>query len=101
MADLVFVHASGLRDAKPAFDALSASVEATLRRLAAALAAEGACWGADTMGATFAASYTPAADQVRQAFPMLRDGIGDVATALRLVAENATGSDARASARLV
>ena len=57
MGESIYVDAETLRDAGLAFGDLASSVDAVRRRLVATLDAEGACWGTDTVGATFSSKY--------------------------------------------
>jgi len=100
MAEAQRVNAVGLRNAGPGFVSLSSSVAEALRRLASRLDAEGSCWGTDEMGVTFAQSYAPAAKQVKDAFPVLRDGITEVRAAVLVVADDVDAADKRALSRL-
>jgi len=100
MAESLRVNAVGLRNAGPGFVSLSSSVAEALRRLAVTLDAEGACWGTDEMGVTFDQSYSPAAQQVRDAFPVLHDGINEVRAAVLVVADDVDAADERALSRL-
>jgi hypothetical protein len=90
----------GLRDTQPHVRWLSAFAAETLARLSAALDAEGACWGNDRMGEAFGSSYAPAAQQVRDAGALLRDGISHVADALGTVVNNLDSAEDRAQSRL-
>lgn len=96
----VWLDPTGVRDAAGAVEVVAARVDAALRQLAAALDAEGACWGGDAMGAAFGDSYAPAARDVRAAFTALSDGVSGLANALRRAAGNAADSDQRAENRL-
>jgi hypothetical protein len=89
-----------LRAAAPAFDDLADQVGAILDGLDAALTAEGACWGTDEIGTTFAGSYLPAVEQVRAAFGAVRRACAETATGITIVADNADAADGRASRRL-
>ena len=94
-ADLV-----GLRDTQPHLDWLSSSAAETLAQLSTALDAEGTCWGNDGMGEAFGKSYGPAAQQVRDACGLLRDGISHVGEALATVVNTVDGAEDRAQSRL-
>jgi hypothetical protein len=93
------VDVPGLRACGPAFAALSAAVDETMRRLVDRLDAEGACWGADETGAAFDASYGPSAANVRRALPGLRDAIASVGDSVVAAADNAEAAENRTSNR--
>ena len=99
MAELMRVDAAGLRHCGPAFAFMSTAIDETLRRLGHRLDAEGACWGSDEMGTTFGASYGPAATDVREALPSLRDGLTAVGESLLTVADNADAAEGRSRHR--
>lgn len=67
-----------LRAAAPGFDAVADRLEDAGAALAAALGAEGACWGGDEAGRTFAHGYLPQAEAATGA-------LGAVVEALRAV----------------
>ena len=79
----------GMRTAAGGFDTVADAVDRLTRTLQADLAAEGACWGGDEPGATFAATYVPATTNLDTALAALtgllrdvRDGVVDTADAL-------------------
>lgn len=88
-----------LRGAAPSFAHLSGLVDEALRRLGDRLDAEGACWGRDETGATFHASYGPAAETVRRVLPDLRDGVASVSRSLLVAADNAEAAEDRTAHR--
>ncbi|WP_137725209.1 WXG100 family type VII secretion target [Prescottella subtropica] len=65
------------------FDILSERVSEASAALAAALDAEGASWGADDPGTTFAAQYTPGRDVATAAIRQLAATFAAVAAGLR------------------
>jgi hypothetical protein len=93
------VDAAALRTAEPAFDTMASAVAGLLSRLTAALAAEGACWGADEVGSAFAQGYLPAAISVFEALPPLRDGIAGTGAAVLAVADTVDSAEDRSRAR--
>jgi uncharacterized protein YukE len=100
MAETMRVDTDALRTAAPALGALSATVGAVLSRVAAALDREGACWGGDATGTTFAQDYVPASQQILQALSVLDEGLRDVGTAIGEVADNVGAAEGRAQVRL-
>ena len=95
----VLVDAAGLRAGEPTVRAIATSIGTVLAQLDTALVREGACWGADEVGQTFAAAYQPAVDAMRQALTDLRDGAVGIADALLTVAANAEQAEDRARLR--
>jgi uncharacterized protein YukE len=96
----MYVEVETVRESAPSFEGLADRIEGVFVRLAGELDARAGCWGSDAVGTRFAQAYQPAAGQVRDSLPGLRDGVREVARELRLVAENAGASDARAAARI-
>lgn len=90
---------AALRAAEPAFDTMAAAVAGLLNRLAGALDAEGACWGADEVGSAFAQKYLPAAISVLDALPPLRDAIAGTGAAVLAVADNVDSAEDRSRVR--
>lgn len=93
------VDAERLRRAQTDLATLASSVDSTVGRLAAVLDAETGCWGADDIGATFAASYVPAVDTIRPALVDLRTLVRDVGDAVLVVAANAEAAEDRTRLR--
>lgn len=93
------VDPAGLRAGEPAVRAIASSIGTVLARLDAALVREGACWGADEVGQTFAAAYRPAVATMRQALTDLGDGAAGIADALLTVAANAEQTEGRTRLR--
>jgi uncharacterized protein YukE len=100
MSDVMRVDSAALRQAVPRFAAVSSQLDGVFRRLAAALAAEGECWGADDTGKAFAKEYLPAAQQIADAGREVTDAVEDVGVRLVKVADLADAADARAGNRL-
>ena len=100
MTDDMRVNANGLRETEPALRYLSSAVGGVLMTLAGVLDGAGPCWGADQFGATFAESYLPGAQLVRDALPALRDDVAEVGKAVVAVADNVDAAEGRAQARL-
>jgi uncharacterized protein YukE len=100
MAETMRVQTDALRAAEPALADVSTTVDMVLSRVAAALDREGACWGADAMGTTFAQDYVPASQQILQALSVLGEGLRDVGTAVGEVADNVDAAEGRARLRL-
>ena len=99
MGEVVRVDPTALRDAQPHVEEIASGIRATWSWLGRVLNAEGACWGADETGQTFARSYLPALSTVRQAFTDLHDGVESIAQSLSTVADNADAVDSRTDAR--
>jgi uncharacterized protein YukE len=100
MVDPIRVNSHGLRAAQPMVAQSAGAIRATLGQLVRALDAEGACWGADATGQTFAASYVPAMQTTRQAFADLHAAVDSIAGSLLIAADNADATDSRAGRRL-
>jgi len=100
MAETMRVDTDALRTAEPALGALTATVAMVRSRVATALDREGACWGGDAMGATFAQDYVPASEQILQGLSALGEGLREVGTALGDVADNVDAAEGRARLRL-
>ncbi|GAB3444881.1 WXG100 family type VII secretion target [Actinophytocola sediminis] len=62
--------------------------------LGSALDAQGQCWGGDESGQTFAESYVPNAQQVREAFGTLAEALQAIKTALDESANSYENTDA-------
>jgi hypothetical protein len=99
MAGTMRVDGPALRLAQPGLDAVASYAGEVLRRLAGILDAEGACWGADEMGATFAREYVPATAQTRAAIQDLREGVRTAGAAVLLVAQRVEAAETRARHR--
>lgn len=93
------VDSAGLRAAEPSMRELSSSVGATLARLAGVLDAAGRCWGGDDIGTTFARSYLPGAQLVRDALSHLSDDVAGMGEAIVAAADNIDAAEGRAQAR--
>jgi uncharacterized protein YukE len=100
MSDVMRVDSVALRQAAPRFSALSGQLDGVFRQLAAALAAEGECWGTDDTGKAFAKEYLPAAQQIADAGREVADAVEDVGARLVKVADLADAAEARAVDRL-
>ena len=100
MGNTIRVDPAGLRDAAPALRYLSSSAGAVLATLSGVLDEAGCCWGADQFGTTFADSYLPGVQLVRDALPKLRDDVAEVADAVVVVADNVDAAEGRAQSRL-
>lgn len=88
-----------LRAVAPSFAGMSADLSSALRTLAAALAAEGACWGGDEAGAAFAEQYGPAAQQAQSAMAGVAAAVSSAGDAIVMAADNAAASDVRSVTR--
>ncbi|WP_305092543.1 WXG100 family type VII secretion target [Prescottella sp. R16] len=93
MVEGVRVDPEQLVSAAAGFDMLSERVAKAFTDLAAALDAEGASWGADGPGATFAAQYTPGRDTAATALGHLVETFAAVATGLRDTGAAFTAAD--------
>jgi hypothetical protein len=100
MSDALRVATGELRTAAPSFAALAAVLDLGHRCLGDRLDAEGACWGRDEAGETFARSYEPTARAVRAALAGVGRSIAEIGLAVRAVADTVDGADARATERL-
>jgi uncharacterized protein YukE len=100
MSDAMWVATGELRAAAPSFAAMATVLELGLDGLGDRLDAEGACWGRDETGETFARSYEPTARAVRAALAGVGRSIGEVGRAVRAVADAVDGADDRATERL-
>ena len=78
---------------------LAGSLVQAGRTLAAALDAEGPCWGHDDAGQAFGSAYAPAQRRLRDAFDTLGADVSDLAGLLVEVAENVVEADGRAMSR--
>lgn len=63
----VKVDPDGLRNTQPAFASVASTITTAAQQLAAAISAEGECWGGDEIGAAFAQNYTPGVDPGQKA----------------------------------
>lgn len=99
MAETMRVDTAMLRTAEPELETASATVALVLSRLAAALDDEGACWGTDAMGTTFAEGYVPKVQQIREALPLLSESLHDVGAAVLEVADNVDAAEGRTRQR--
>jgi hypothetical protein len=78
---------------QPAVHELADGIDRIARGLAAALEADGGCWGSDEWGAAFAASYLPASTAVRSLLDATVEGIENLATVVGVVAETFAAAD--------
>jgi len=76
------VDPTALRSASPKFSAAGDKLQTAWETLRGVLDANNGCWGGDEAGSEFAKSYLPIADQARQAFPVLTEGIHSIRTGL-------------------
>ena len=83
MGDEVRVDPQQLVSAATGFDELSGRVREAWKALEAALGAEGASWGSDAPGTTFAAQYVPGRDAATAAVHGLADTLAGIAAGLR------------------
>jgi uncharacterized protein YukE len=79
---------------------VATAIDGASDQLAAALAAEGACWGGDPAGARFGTEYQPLRDAAEQAFGDLSRAVRGFAGLLGQAAGNAQAADHRAQDRL-
>jgi uncharacterized protein YukE len=94
------VDPQALRAAEPGIEVTGDLVGAALARLAAALDAEGQCWGDDMSGHAFGDAYRPAEREVRAAFVRVAGRLHEVGEVVTRVADVVAAADARARARL-
>lgn len=72
------VDPTALRSQSPKFSAAGDKLQTAWEALRGVLDANNGCWGGDEAGQEFAKSYLPIADQARQAFPALTEGIHSI-----------------------
>jgi len=72
------VDPTALRSVSPKFSATGDKLETAWETLRGVLDANHGCWGGDEAGKEFEKTYVPIADQARQAFPVLAEGIGSI-----------------------
>ncbi|MFC7344278.1 WXG100 family type VII secretion target [Saccharopolyspora griseoalba] len=89
------VHPEKLRGASPKFDSASDALKTALDKLNGALQAEGACWGADEAGQTFAKDYQPGADNGTEGLKALAKALHQVRGELDATARTWDEDDAR------
>jgi hypothetical protein len=82
------------------FEPLVGRLSAIHRQLVDALSADGACWGADTVGHSFAAAHTGPADDTVTSLLTLPDRLGSVGTRLSASATTYGAVDAGAVEQL-
>ncbi|PTR31202.1 hypothetical protein C8K36_101229 [Rhodococcus sp. OK519] len=83
MADSMWIDADRVRSAAPGFERSTDDLVDLQRQLALVLDAEGASWGSDSTGSTFAARYVPGADGAVAALRNLTDVLAGIAGGLR------------------
>ncbi|MFM1725877.1 WXG100 family type VII secretion target [Rhodococcus sp. PAM 2766] len=83
MADGMWIDVDQVRSAAPRFERVTDNLVDAQRQLALALDAEGASWGSDATGSTFAANYVPGADGALAALRNLTDVLNGIAGGLR------------------
>lgn len=93
MADGMRIDPERMAGAAKGFDAVAESVDAAFRALAAALSAEGASWGSDEVGTTFAAQYVPGQESGTTAISGLSDALVAIASGLRGTAQAFAADD--------
>ncbi|MDH6680419.1 phage tail tape-measure protein [Rhodococcus sp. LBL1] len=86
MTDSMRIDVDQVRSAAPLFDAAVDDLVDRQRQLSMVLDAEGASWGSDSTGATFAAQYVPGVDRALAALRNLTDVLAGVAGGLRSTA---------------
>lgn len=72
------VDPTALRSASPKFSATGDKLQTAWETLRGVLDANNGCWGGDDAGKEFQKSYVPIADQARQAFPALAEGVHSI-----------------------
>ncbi|MFS8101227.1 WXG100 family type VII secretion target [Lentzea alba] len=72
------VDPTALRSQSPKFSAAGDKLQTAWETLRGVLDANNGCWGGDDAGKEFQKSYVPIADQARQAFPALTEGIHSI-----------------------
>lgn len=82
-----------LRAVAPQFDAVADRLDSARTALQGALAAEGACWGGDAAGQTFAQRYLPQAGAAMTALDMLAEVLRAIRTSLDASADAWEGAD--------
>lgn len=76
------VDPTALRAASPKFSTTGDNLRDAFNTLKSVLDAEGACWGGDDGGTSFAEGYLPAADSALQAFGVLIPAVHSIRTGL-------------------
>lgn len=69
------VDPAALRSASPGFSGAADALQSARDSLSGVLQAEGACWGDDEAGQSFAQQYKPAAQQALEAFDALTEAL--------------------------
>ena len=100
MSDELRVDPRALRAAQPDVEVTGDLVNAALARLAAALDAEGPCWGDDAIGHAFGDAYRPAEREVRAAFVRVAGRLHEIGEVVTRVADVLDAADGRARERL-
>lgn len=100
MADGMWIDADRVRSAAPRFERVTDDLVDVQRQLALALDAEGASWGSDSTGSTFASRYVPGADGALAALRNLTDVLNGIAGGLRDTADALESTDTGLSRRL-
>ncbi|WP_241565936.1 WXG100 family type VII secretion target [Prescottella agglutinans] len=83
MTDAMRIDVDQVRSAAPLFDRTVDDLVDRQRQLATVLDAEGASWGSDSTGTTFASGYVPGADGALAALRNLTDALAGIAGGLR------------------
>ncbi|MGW5315705.1 WXG100 family type VII secretion target [Nocardia thailandica] len=91
---------AALRSTKTSFDAVATSISAAADKLAAALAAEGECWGNDETGQAFAKNYTPGVEQGKTSVANLAKSMTQLGTNMVTVADKLVEQDTARAAQL-
>ena len=99
MTEIMRVDTVGLRNAVPTFDTLAAATSGILSRLAAALDAEGRCWGTDEIGARFEKDYLEGGGNARAALAKLGEAVSHVGAAVLVAADAVDTVEARTQSR--
>jgi Proteins of 100 residues with WXG len=86
VGDSMWIEVDQVRSAAPLFDRAVDDLVDRQRQLAVVLDAEGASWGSDSTGATFAAQYLPGMDGALAAMRNLTDVLAGISGGLRSTA---------------
>ncbi|MEV0331154.1 hypothetical protein [Nocardia sp. NPDC050717] len=89
-----------LRGTQPVFDSIATTLTTAVNQLAAALAAEGECWGNDEIGQAFAQNYTPGVEQGKTSVGNLAKTMTQLGANMVTIATELTTQDTATAAQL-
>ncbi|MFE6920290.1 WXG100 family type VII secretion target [Nocardia sp. NPDC057663] len=91
---------AALRSTQPSFDAVASTITTAVDKLAAALAAEGECWGGDEIGQAFAQNYTPGVEKGKTSVGNLAKSMTQLGTNMVTIATKLSEQDTATAAQL-